>query len=115
MIPSPHNTYKYLKQVYPVDKLENCDWTTCWDIKHDCGFVFRVPILNHSLEVVIRNLTFLHVSTTGDNIFLPPFGMNITKGNSRSQVEKIGMRTYKSTEKYMTVRNGKLRKKYFIQ
>lgn len=96
MIPSPHNTYRYLQQVYPVHGFKDCDWTECWDIKHVCGFVYRVPILDHSVEVVIGNFTILHVSVTSDNISAPPFVMNMTKGKSTKHVENVGMRVYTS-------------------
>lgn len=117
MIPAPHNTYRYLKQVYPVHGFEDCDWTECWDIKHVCGFVYRVPILDHTVEVVIRNFTILHVSVTSDNISVPPFLMNMTKGKSTKHVENGGMRVYTSAQKLLIFddRSGKLMEKYVIK
>lgn len=73
VLPSPQNTYAHLNEVYPDSGSNDCHPYKCETKKDRCGFVYRAPLLNFLLEVVIKNFTVLHVSLTSDNVVLPPY------------------------------------------
>lgn len=73
LLPSPQNPLKYIMQNYPDSDKKDCHLFNCTEVRHKCGFVYRVPVLNNFLEVVIKNFTVLHVLLTDDTVVLPPY------------------------------------------